>query len=72
MSTPSVTKGRLNPTLEDTKLAQQVKCECGYIARAATAEEILSAVRAHLGSDHPQLFDKVSDEEIRSWIEVVA
>lgn len=53
-------------------MAQQVKCECGYVARADTEEEVLTAVRAHIGADHPQLLDKVSDGDIRSWMEVVA
>jgi predicted small metal-binding protein len=53
-------------------LAQQVKCECGYVARAATEDEILARIRAHLGSDHPQLVDKISDDQIRSWVEIVA
>jgi predicted small metal-binding protein len=49
-----------------------VKCECGYVARAATEDEILARIRAHLGSDHPQLVDKISDDQIRSWVEIVA
>jgi predicted small metal-binding protein len=49
-----------------------VKCECGYIARAATDDEVLAKIRAHMGADHPQLVDKISDDEIRGWVEVVA
>ncbi len=49
-----------------------MKCECGYIARAATEDEVLARIRAHMSSDHPQLADKISDDQIRSWMEVVA
>lgn len=49
-----------------------MKCECGYIARAATDDEVLDKIRAHLRADHPQLVDSVSDDDIRSWMEVVA
>lgn len=57
---------------EDTRLARQVKCECGYIARAASDDDVLAKIRDHLRTDHPQLLDTVSDEQIRAWIEVVA
>lgn len=53
-------------------MARQVKCECGYIARAATDGEVLAKIRAHMRTDHPRLLDTVSDEQISSWIEVVA
>ena len=53
-------------------MAQQVKCECGYIARAATDDEVLAKIRAHMGMDHPQLLDKISDDDIRGWMEVVS
>lgn len=53
-------------------MASQVKCECGYVARADDDEEVVSNIRDHIRSDHPELTDKVSDEDIRSWIEIVA
>jgi predicted small metal-binding protein len=51
-------------------VARQVKCECGYVARAQTDQEVLTDIRDHLRTDHPELFDKVSDEQIIDWIEV--
>ena len=53
-------------------MASQVKCECGYIARADEDDDVVSDIRDHIRSDHPELMDKVSDEDIRSWIEIVA
>jgi predicted small metal-binding protein len=53
-------------------MASQVKCECGYIARADDDDDVVTNIRDHLRTDHPELIDKVSDEDIRSWIEIVA
>jgi predicted small metal-binding protein len=72
MTAAPASKGGGIPVQEDTRLARQVKCECGYIARAASDDEVLAKIRAYLRADHPQLVDKVSDDDIRSWMEVVA
>ena len=53
-------------------MARQVKCECGYVARAETDDEVVAEIRDHMSTDHPELLDKVSDEQIRDWIEIVA
>jgi predicted small metal-binding protein len=50
----------------------QVKCECGYVARGTTDDEVLANIRSHIGTDHPDLLEKISDEQIRSWIEIVS
>jgi predicted small metal-binding protein len=52
-------------------MARQVTCECGYVARADTDEEVLANLRGHMATDHPELLDKVSDEQILDWVEVV-
>jgi predicted small metal-binding protein len=52
-------------------VARQVKCECGYVARAQTDQEVLTDIRDHIRSDHPELVDEISDEQIIDWIEVV-
>jgi predicted small metal-binding protein len=53
-------------------MSRQVKCECGYIARASTDGEVLAKIREHMRTDHPALLTKVSDDDIRGWIEIVA
>ena len=53
-------------------MARQVKCECGYVARAETDEDVLANIREHMRTDHPELLDKISDEQIISWIEIVS
>jgi predicted small metal-binding protein len=53
-------------------MAHQVKCECGYIVRADTDDQVLATLRDHLRTDHPELVDKISDQQILDWIEIVA
>jgi len=53
-------------------MTRQVTCECGYIARAENDEDVVTAIRDHIRTDHPEIHDKVSDEQIVSWIEIVA
>jgi predicted small metal-binding protein len=53
-------------------MASQVKCECGYVARAETDDEVVADIRDHIRSDHPELTERVSDEDIQSWVEIVA
>ena len=52
-------------------MASQVKCECGYVAPAESDEEVVADIRDHIQSDHPELMERVSDEDIRSWVEIV-
>jgi predicted small metal-binding protein len=50
-------------------MAKQINCECGYIARAETEADVITAIRDHMRADHPELLDQVSDEDLTGWIE---
>ena len=50
---------------------RQVKCECGYVARGADDDEVIVTIRDHMRADHPDLLDKITDDQIRGWIETV-
>ena len=52
-------------------MARQVKCECGYIARGDTDDDVLAIIRDHMRRDHPELLTKINDEQILGWIEIV-
>jgi predicted small metal-binding protein len=52
-------------------MARQVKCECGYLARAETDDEVIELILRHVRSDHPELVEAETREEIARWIEVV-
>ena len=52
-------------------MARQITCECGQIVRGDTEGELVELTYAHLRSEHPQLADTVTREEIVALIEVV-
>jgi predicted small metal-binding protein len=52
-------------------MPRQVKCECGYVARGETDDDVVGTLRDHIQSDHPDLAATITDEQIRSWIEIV-
>lgn len=50
-------------------MAKQINCECGYVARGDSDDEVVQRIRAHMLTDHPELLARVSDEDLRGWIE---
>ena len=52
-------------------MASQVTCECGYVARGSSDDEVVALTREHLRTDHPELLDTVTADAIRGWVEVV-
>jgi predicted small metal-binding protein len=52
-------------------MARQITCECGQVLRGETEDELVELTRQHLRSDHPQLADKLSRDDIVALIEVV-
>ena len=52
-------------------MARQITCECGQIVRGETEDELVELTRDHLRSDHPQLADRITREEIVALIEIV-
>jgi predicted small metal-binding protein len=52
-------------------MAKQITCECGYVVRGETEDEVVEGARTHMRSDHPDLLDKVSREDLVGWIEEV-
>jgi predicted small metal-binding protein len=52
-------------------MAKQITCECGQVIRGGSDAEVIGGARDHMRSDHPELLDKVSDDDLRGWIEEV-
>jgi predicted small metal-binding protein len=50
-------------------VSRQIKCECGYVIRGETDDEVIAGAREHMRSDHPELLDSVSEGDLRGWIE---
>ncbi|HKU32171.1 DUF1059 domain-containing protein [Arthrobacter sp. NyZ413] len=51
-------------------MAKLIRCECGFIVRGETDEDVVGAIRGHIASDHPALSRSVSPEDLLGWIEV--
>jgi predicted small metal-binding protein len=52
-------------------MSKQITCECGFVARADSDEEVVEQIQGHMRSDHPELLDKVSRDDLLGWIEEV-
>ncbi|HEX8975544.1 MAG TPA: DUF1059 domain-containing protein [Solirubrobacteraceae bacterium] len=52
-------------------MARQIKCECGYVARGETDDEVVALIKSHIRTDHPELAKTLTRDEIAGWVEVV-
>lgn len=50
-------------------MTKVINCECGYVARGETEQEVVEDIQAHMREDHPDLLEKVSREDLVGWIE---
>jgi predicted small metal-binding protein len=51
-------------------MAKLIRCECGFVARGDSDDQVVGMIRGHLASDHPSLLETVSREDLISWIKV--
>ena len=51
-------------------MARLIRCECGFVARGDSEEEVIEAIRGHIRSDHPALVESVSREDLIGWMQV--
>ncbi|HEX6538595.1 MAG TPA: DUF1059 domain-containing protein [Candidatus Dormibacteraeota bacterium] len=47
-----------------------IRCECGFVARGDSDDEVIEVIRSHLATDHPNLLESVSRQDIQGWIQV--
>jgi predicted small metal-binding protein len=50
-------------------MAKQIRCECGFIVTGGSDEQVVSAIEAHMRSDHPAVLAGMERSEIFGWIE---
>jgi predicted small metal-binding protein len=50
-------------------MAKLIRCECGFVARGDTDEQVMGLIRGHITADHPALLDTVTREDLLSWIQ---
>ena len=52
-------------------MIRQIRCECGYLARGGSDEEVVALILAHIDIDHLELAGTETAKNIRNWIELV-
>lgn len=52
-------------------MAKRITCECGQVINGSTEDEVVDGAREHMRADHPELFEKVSRDDLVGWIEEV-
>ena len=50
-------------------MAKVIKCECGYVARGETDQELLAEADEHIRADHPDLVGRVTREDLLAMAE---
>ncbi len=52
-------------------MTRQVRCECGFVARADTDAAVIAKVLAHVATVHPDLAETETADDVRPWIELL-
>jgi predicted small metal-binding protein len=47
-----------------------IRCECGFIARGDSDEDVIETIRGHMRIDHPALLESVTREDLMGWMQV--
>ena len=50
-------------------MGKLIRCECGYVARGNTDDQVVGAIRGHMATDHPAVLATISHEDLLSWIQ---
>jgi predicted small metal-binding protein len=50
-------------------MAYVINCDCGYVVRAETEDELVDNANAHIEDAHPDMVGKVSREEFLAMAE---
>ena len=45
-------------------MARVINCDCGYVVRGETDEELLAGAHRHIEESHPDMIGKVSDSDL--------
>ena len=52
-------------------MARVLRCECGYVSRGETDDELVAAAERHIATDHPDLVGRVSRDDLLAMTEEV-
>jgi len=53
-------------------MSKVINCECGFVVRGSSDDEILKNARAHIADAHPELVGKVADADLLGMAEEVS
>ena len=48
-------------------MAKLIRCECGFVARGDSDDQVVGVIRGHMASDHPAILATVSREDLLGW-----
>jgi predicted small metal-binding protein len=51
-------------------MGKLIRCECGFIARGTTDDEVVELIRAHMQADHPAVLRSVSHDDLLGWVQL--
>jgi predicted small metal-binding protein len=51
-------------------MSKLIRCECGFVARGDSDEQVVGVIRGHMATDHPALLESISDDDLLAWIQV--
>jgi predicted small metal-binding protein len=57
-------------TKEVNTMARIIRCECGFIARGQTDDELIDTIQGHMRTDHPTLLESVKRQDLLGWIQL--
>jgi predicted small metal-binding protein len=55
---------------QEVRAVKLIRCECGFVARGDSDDQVIGMIRGHMTTDHPALLETVSREDLASWIQV--
>jgi predicted small metal-binding protein len=50
-------------------MAKLINCECGYVVRGGTDDELVQNAQRHMEESHPELVGKLSREDVLAMAE---
>jgi predicted small metal-binding protein len=52
-------------------VAKVINCECGFVVRGNSDDELLGNAKSHISDAHPEMVGKVSDDDLLAMAEEV-
>jgi len=50
-------------------MAKVINCECGFVARGESDDEVVGVIRGHMATDHPDVLASVDPQDLYGWIQ---